>query len=124
MGEIMVGPQTRPPWVRFPSWGYCVGELDLFRGLGMGQAAEQRNPKGRTDLKETKQVGSTELDPNWMKGVRVREEVNIQPEPQDDAYATHRGNESQAVAGEADCEVRWWGRRAPNRAARSSWRHG
>ena len=54
-----------------------MGELDLFKGLGVEKLVEQRNPEGRTDRKETKQVQSTGPDPSWMQGARERKETHI-----------------------------------------------
>lgn len=61
-------------------------------------------------MKETEAVEPTRLGPNWIKEVRVSEKAGIQAEPQDDAHATHQGEEREAEPG--------WGRGAPNRAAR------
>ena len=102
--------------MRFPSWGYYVGESDLCKGLGMGKAVEQRNPKGRAHWKDTQQVQFTGPDPSWMEGVRVRKETYIQPEPQDNVCALHQGIESRCARG-ADCEVRCWGSAGNARAA-------
>lgn len=66
LGDILVGPGVRSPLVRFPSCGSYVRELGLFEGYVWGRQQEQRNPKGGTDLRETKEVEFTKLGPNWM----------------------------------------------------------